>query len=123
MAVTFSPIPLTAAANSDSRRPVMKTCAPSFTNWRPEAAVAAGKAAWMLSASSRIRDDQSFVLGSSHWLQRGLVSGKNKRAARAKAILTHSALVGAITWHAPYRMRRFRSILKTVAEMLKDSAS
>src|SRR6267378_3119401 len=31
-AVTFRPISLTAAANSGSRRPVMKTCAPSLTN-------------------------------------------------------------------------------------------
>jgi hypothetical protein len=31
----------------------------------------------------------------------GLLSGKNKGAARVKAILTYGALVGAITWHAP----------------------
>jgi TetR/AcrR family transcriptional repressor of nem operon len=54
----------------------------------------------------------------------GLLSAKDKRAARSKAILTFSALVGAMTLARTVSDEALsREILKTVAERLKNSAS
>jgi TetR/AcrR family transcriptional repressor of nem operon len=53
-----------------------------------------------------------------------LLPGKDKRAARSKAIMTYSALVGAISLaRAVSDEALSREILKTVAEGLKKSAS
>jgi TetR/AcrR family transcriptional regulator, transcriptional repressor for nem operon len=53
-----------------------------------------------------------------------LLPGKDKRTARSRAILTFSALVGAMSLaRAVSDEALSREILKTVAELLKDSAS
>jgi TetR/AcrR family transcriptional regulator, transcriptional repressor for nem operon len=53
----------------------------------------------------------------------GLLSGKDKRAARSKAILTFSALVGAMSLaRAVSDEALSREILKTVADLLKNPA-
>jgi TetR/AcrR family transcriptional regulator, transcriptional repressor for nem operon len=54
----------------------------------------------------------------------GLRPGKDKRAARSRAILTFSALVGAMALaRAVSDEALSREILKTVAELLKDPVS
>jgi len=54
----------------------------------------------------------------------GLLPGKDKRAARSRAILTFSALIGAMSLaRAVSDESLSREILKTVAELLKNSAS
>lgn len=66
--------------------------------------------------SEQVRNDREFIAG--------LLPDKDKRVARSKAILTFSALVGAM---APARAvsdeSLSREILKTVAGLLKDPAS
>jgi TetR/AcrR family transcriptional repressor of nem operon len=53
----------------------------------------------------------------------GLLPGKDKRAARSRAILTFSALVGAMSLaRAVSDEALSREILKTVADLLKRSA-
>src|SRR6266550_7182389 len=53
----------------------------------------------------------------------GLLPGKNKRALRSRAILTFSALVGAMSLaRAVSDEALSREILKTVAGLLKDPA-
>jgi TetR/AcrR family transcriptional repressor of nem operon len=53
----------------------------------------------------------------------GLLSGKDKRAARSRAILTFSALVGAMSLaRAVSDEVLSREILKTVADLLKNPA-
>jgi TetR/AcrR family transcriptional repressor of nem operon len=53
----------------------------------------------------------------------GLLPGKDKRAARSRAILTFSALVGAMSLaRAVSDETLSREILKTVADLLKHSA-
>ena len=67
-------------------------------------------------ASEQIRNDIQLIAG--------LLPGKNRRAARSRAILTFSALVGAMSLaRAVSDQVRSREILKTVAEVLKKSAS
>jgi TetR/AcrR family transcriptional repressor of nem operon len=54
----------------------------------------------------------------------GLLPGKDKRAARSRAILTFSALVGAMSLaRAVSDESLSREILKTVAELLKNFAA
>jgi TetR/AcrR family transcriptional repressor of nem operon len=54
----------------------------------------------------------------------GLLPGEDKRAARSRAILTFSALVGAMSLaRAVSDESLSREILKTVAELLKNPAS
>jgi len=53
----------------------------------------------------------------------GLLPGRDKRAARSKAILTFSALVGAMSLaRAVSDEALSREILKTVADLLKKPA-
>ena len=53
----------------------------------------------------------------------GLLPGKDKRAARSRAILTFSALVGAMSLaRAVSDEALSREILKTVADLLKHPA-
>jgi TetR/AcrR family transcriptional regulator, transcriptional repressor for nem operon len=52
-----------------------------------------------------------------------LLPGKDKRTARSRAILTFSALVGALSLaRAASDEALSREILNTVADLLKDSA-
>ncbi len=63
-------------------------------------------------ATEQIRNDLQLLAG--------LLPGKNKRAARSKAILTYSALVGAMSLaRAVSDEALSREILKTVADLLK----
>jgi len=67
-------------------------------------------------ASDQIRNDIQLIAG--------LLPGKDKRAARSKAILTFSALVGAMSLARAVSDEALSlEILKTVAEPLKNSAS
>ena len=67
-------------------------------------------------ASEQIRNDLRLITG--------LLPGKNRRAARTRAILTFSALVGAMSLaRAVSDQALSREILKTVAEVLKNPAS
>ncbi len=67
-------------------------------------------------ASEQIRNDLQLIAS--------LLPGKNRRAARSRAILTFSALVGAMSLaRAVSDQALSREILKTVAEVLKNSAS
>jgi len=67
-------------------------------------------------ASKQIRSDLQLITG--------LLPGRNRRAARSRAILTFSALVGAMTLaRAVSDEKMSREILRTAAEVLKDSAS
>ena len=67
-------------------------------------------------ASEQIRNDLQLIAG--------LLPGKNRRAARSRAILTFSALVGAMTLaRAVSDEKMSREILGTAAEVLKNSAS
>ena len=66
-------------------------------------------------ASEQIRDDFQLIAD--------LLPGKDRRAARSKAILTFSALVGAMSLaRAASDEKLSHEILKTVAEALKTSA-
>jgi TetR/AcrR family transcriptional repressor of nem operon len=67
-------------------------------------------------ASEQVRNDLQLITG--------LLPGKDKRAARSKAILTFSALVGAMSLARAVSDEALSlEILKTVAEVLKNSAS
>ena len=67
-------------------------------------------------ASEQIRNDLQLIAS--------LLPGKNRRAARSRAILTFSALVGAMSLaRAVSDQALSREILKTVAEVLKNPAS
>ena len=67
-------------------------------------------------ASEQIRNDLQLIAG--------LLPGKDKCAARSKAILTFSALVGAMSLARAVSDEALSlEILKTVAEVLKNSAS
>jgi TetR/AcrR family transcriptional repressor of nem operon len=66
--------------------------------------------------SAQVRIDLELIVG--------LQPGKDKRAARSRAILTFSALVGAMSLaRAVSDESLSREILKTVAELVKNSAS
>src|SRR5260370_2894241 len=66
-------------------------------------------------ASEQIRNDIELIAA--------LLPGKDKRTARSRAILTFSALVGAMALaRAVSDEALSREILSTVAELLKDSA-
>jgi TetR/AcrR family transcriptional regulator, transcriptional repressor for nem operon len=66
--------------------------------------------------SEQVRNDLDLIVG--------LLPGKDKHAARSRAILTFSALVGAMSLaRAVSDESLSRDILKTVAELLKNSAS
>jgi len=63
--------------------------------------------------SEQVRNDLELLVG--------LLSGKDKRAARSRAILTFSALVGAMSLaRAVSDEALSREILKTVADLLKN---
>ena len=65
--------------------------------------------------SEQVRNDLELIVG--------LLPGEDKRAARSKAILTFSALVGAMSLARSISDASLsREILKTVAELLKNSA-
>ena len=67
-------------------------------------------------ASEQIRNDIQLIAS--------LLPGKGKRTARARAILTFSALVGAMSLaRAVSDEALSREILKSVAELLKNQAS
>src|SRR6266849_9046369 len=67
-------------------------------------------------ASEQIRNDLQLIAG--------LLPGKDQRAARSKAILTLSALVGAMSLARAVSDKALSlEILKTVAELLKKPAS
>ena len=66
--------------------------------------------------SEQVRNDLELIVG--------LLPGKDKRAARSRAILTFSALVGAMSLaRAVADESLSREIQNTVAELLKSSAS
>ena len=66
--------------------------------------------------SEQVRSDLELIVG--------LLPGKDKRAARSRAILTFSALVGAMSLaRAVSDESLSREIQNTVAELLKKSAS
>jgi TetR/AcrR family transcriptional repressor of nem operon len=66
--------------------------------------------------SERVRNDFELIAG--------LLPGRDKRAARSRAILTFSALVGAMSLaRAVTDESLSREILKTVAELLKNPAA
>ena len=66
--------------------------------------------------SEQVRSDLELIAG--------LLPGKDKHTARSKAILTFSALVGAMSLaRAVSDESLSRDILKTVAELLKNSES
>jgi len=66
--------------------------------------------------SEQVRNDIQLIAG--------LLPGKDKTKARSRAILTFSALVGAMALaRAVSNEALSRDILNTVAELLKDSAS
>jgi TetR/AcrR family transcriptional repressor of nem operon len=67
-------------------------------------------------ASEQVRNDLELIVG--------LLPGKDKRMARSRAILTFSALVGAMSLaRAVSDESLSREILKTVAKLLKNSAA
>jgi TetR/AcrR family transcriptional repressor of nem operon len=67
-------------------------------------------------ASEQVRNDVQLIAG--------LLPGKDKRAARSKAILTFSALVGAMSLARAVSDEALSlEILKTVAEVLRSSDS
>jgi TetR/AcrR family transcriptional repressor of nem operon len=67
-------------------------------------------------ASEQIRNDIQLIAS--------LLPGKDRRAARSRAILTFSALVGAMTLARNVSDEEMsREILRTVGEVLKNSAS
>jgi TetR/AcrR family transcriptional regulator, transcriptional repressor for nem operon len=75
-------------------------------------------------SDKRTRTLASKQLQSDLQLIAGLIPGKDKRSARSRAILTYSALVGAIALaRAVSDEALSREILKTVAELLKNHNS
>jgi TetR/AcrR family transcriptional regulator, transcriptional repressor for nem operon len=67
-------------------------------------------------ASEQIRNDLKLIAS--------LLPGKDRRAARSRAILTFSALVGAMTLARDVSDEEMsHEILRTVADVLKNSAS
>ena len=72
-------------------------------------------------SDKRTRAVASEEIRSNLQLLESLLSGKDKRAARSQAILTYSALVGAISLARAVSDKRLsREILRTVAELLKN---
>src|SRR5882762_2363784 len=72
-------------------------------------------------SDKRTRAVASEEIRSNLQLLASLLSGKDKRAARSQAILTYSALVGAISLARAVSDKRLsREILRTVAELLKN---
>jgi TetR/AcrR family transcriptional regulator, transcriptional repressor for nem operon len=66
--------------------------------------------------SEQFRNDLELLVGS--------LPGKDKRAARSRAVVTFSALVGAMSLaRAVSDESLSREILKTVAELLKNPAA
>jgi TetR/AcrR family transcriptional repressor of nem operon len=66
--------------------------------------------------SQQVKNDLALIIG--------LLPGKDKRAARSRAILTFSALVGAMSLARAISDEALsREILKAVGELLKNSAS
>jgi TetR/AcrR family transcriptional repressor of nem operon len=85
-----------------------------FSALAPE--IARGDKRTRALTSEQIRIDLELIVG--------LLPGKDKRAARSRAILTFSALVGAMSLaRAASDESLSREILRTVAEHLKNSAS
>ena len=81
-------------------------------------------AAEIARSDKRTRALASEQLENDLQLIAGLFAGKNKRAARSKAILTISSLVGAMSLARAVSDEALSlEILKTVAEVLKNSAS
>jgi TetR/AcrR family transcriptional repressor of nem operon len=86
----------------------------AFSALAPE--IARGDKRTRALTSEQIRIDLELIVG--------LLPGKDKRAARSRAILTFSALVGAMSLaRAASDESLSREILRTVAEHLKNSAS
>jgi TetR/AcrR family transcriptional repressor of nem operon len=86
----------------------------AFSALAPE--IARGDKRTRALTSEQIRIDLELIVG--------LLPGKDKRAARSRAILTFSALVGAMSLaRAVSDESLSREILRTVAEHLKNSAS
>ena len=72
-------------------------------------------------SDKRTRAVASEEIRSNLQLLASLLSGKDKRAARSQAILTYSALVGAISLARAVSDKRLsREVLRTVAELLKN---
>ena len=72
-------------------------------------------------SDKRTRAVASEEIRSNLQLLASLLSGKDKRAARSQAILTYSALVGAISLARAVSDKILsREILRTVAELLKN---
>ena len=81
-------------------------------------------AAEIARCDKRIRALASEQLQKDLQLIAGLLPGKDKRAAKSKAIFTYSALVGAIALARAVSDEALSDeILKTVAELLKNPAS
>jgi TetR/AcrR family transcriptional repressor of nem operon len=75
-------------------------------------------------SDKRTRALTSEQVGKDLELIVGLLPGKDKRAARSRAILTFSALVGAMSLaRAVSDEALSHEILKTVADLLKNPAS
>jgi TetR/AcrR family transcriptional regulator, transcriptional repressor for nem operon len=85
----------------------------AFSALAPE--IARGDKRTRALASEQVRNDLGLIAG--------LLPGKDKRAARSRAILTFSALVGAMSLaRAVSDEVLSREILTTVADLLKDPA-
>jgi len=75
-------------------------------------------------SDKRTRAITSEQVGNDIQLIAGLLPARNKRTARSRAIVTFSALVGAMSLaRAVSNEALSREILKTVAELLKNFAS
>jgi TetR/AcrR family transcriptional regulator, transcriptional repressor for nem operon len=86
----------------------------AFSALAPEIARSDARTRWL--TSEQVRNDIQLIAG--------LVSAKDKRVARSRAILIFSALVGAMSLaRAVSDEALSREILKTVAELLKNPAS
>src|ERR1700751_24034 len=86
----------------------------AFSSWAPE--IARTDKRTRALTSNQVKTDLELIVG--------LLPGKDKRAARSRAILTFSALVGAMSLaRAVSDESLSREILKTVAELLKNLAS
>jgi TetR/AcrR family transcriptional repressor of nem operon len=71
----------------------------------------------------RLQDHTSDQVKADLELIVGLLPGKDKRAARSRAILTFSALVGAMSLDRAISDESLsHEILKTVADLLKHPA-
>jgi TetR/AcrR family transcriptional repressor of nem operon len=85
----------------------------AFSALAPE--IARGDKRTRALTSEQVRKDLELIVG--------LLPGKDKRAARSRAILTFSALVGAMSLaRAVSDEALSREILKTVADLLKHPA-